>query len=110
MTYSGKGKEGKSGNPGFSSYPNGVFSIAGNFKDSFRDKIGTSEEHPPVVFLHGTEDPRTPYDNIKAFYDQAQSVKLPSTMITLEGADHDIFLNDEVLANPYFTDLTTGLY
>ena len=108
MSYSGRGKEGKSGNPGFSSYPNGVFSIAGMFKDSFRDNIGTSDDQPPVIFFHGTEDPRTPYDNIKAFHDQAQSVGHPSTMITLEGANHAIM--NTVLADPYFTDLTTFLY
>jgi len=76
--------------------------------EKYRDNIGTSEDQPPVIFLHGSEDTKTPYANIKALYDQAQSNDFPSKMITLEGAGHGI-MND-VLANPYLTDLTTGLY
>ena len=48
-----------------------------------------------------------PYVNGKLVYDRAQSVGLPSTMITMEGLYHvpwdDIF-------KTYFTDLTTSLY
>ena len=57
--------------------------------------------------LHGTADMTVPYANGKAAYDRAQSVGLPSKLITMEGLNHvpwdDIF-------NTYFTDLTSSLY
>ena len=48
-----------------------------------------------------------PYINGKAVYERAQSVGLPSQLITMPGLYHvpwdDIF-------NTYFTDLTTSIY
>lgn len=119
--------EGNSGNPGFPSNVNGVISISGELKDQGycnsvdptptgcsidtdkdeTDDIGTFDGQPPLVMLHGTKDMTVPYVNGKAAYDRAQSVGLPSTMITMEGLYHvpwdDIF-------KTYFTDLTTSLY
>ena len=57
--------------------------------------------------LHGTVDMTVPYVNGKAVYDRAQSVGLPSKLITMDGLNHvpwdDIF-------KTYFTDLTTSIY
>ena len=61
LAYSDKYGEGKSGNPGFPSNPNGVFSIAGSLDSKYVDNIGASEGQPPVILLHGTKDPRINY-------------------------------------------------
>ena len=57
--------------------------------------------------LHGTADMTVPYVNGKEVFDRAQSVGLPSRLITMKGLRHvpwdDIF-------KTYFTDLTTSLY
>ena len=52
------------------------------------DEIGTFEDQPPLILLHGTEDALTPYVWGKAIYERAQSVGLSSTLITMEGAGH----------------------
>jgi len=54
------------------------------------DDIGTFEDQPPIILLHGTNDVVVPYANAKAIYDRAQSVGLPSKLITIEGAGHGI--------------------
>ena len=71
------------------------------------DDIGTFDNQPPLIMLHGTVDTTVPYVNGKAVYDRAQDVGLSSKMITMKGLDHvpwaDIF-------KTYFDDLTTNLY
>ena len=127
MTYVKEAQyDGDSGNPGFSSNPDGVLAISAALKvDKFcewegfmptnctdegydkTDDIGSFEGQPPLIMLHGTSDFIIPYDNGKAAYDRAQSVDLPSTMITMEGLGHVPL--DEILTT-YFTDMTFSLY
>ena len=57
--------------------------------------------------LHGTADMTVPYVNGKEVYDRAQSVNLPSTLITMPGLYHVPW--DDILTT-YLTDLTTSLY
>ena len=57
--------------------------------------------------LHGTADRLVPYVNGKAVYDRAQSQKIASTMITMDGLGHVPW--DDIL-NTYLTDMTTSLY
>ena len=119
--------EGDSGNPGFPSNSNGVISISGEMKgeaycssvdpkpsgcqiETGKDEtndIGTFNNQPPLVMIHGDKDMTVPYVNGKAVFERAQSVGLPSQLITMPGLYHvpwdDIF-------NTYFTDLTTSIY
>jgi len=57
--------------------------------------------------LHGTSDFLIPYENAEAMYDRAQSVDLPSTMITMEGLGHVPM--DDILIG-YFTEMAFSLY
>ena len=116
--------DGDSGNPGLSSNPDGVLAISGglkgfacdyvddvctNYAEAF-DKIndiGTFENQPPLVMIHGTEDFIVPYEFAKMGYDRAQSVGLPSTLITMDGLGHVPY---EALLTTYFPDMMTGLY
>jgi len=60
-----------------------------------------------VILLHGTHDTVTPYANAKLIYDRAQSVGLPSTLITVEGKGHGIWKEVE---EKYMDDMTTSIY
>ena len=66
-----------------------------------------SPSQPPLILLHGTDDTMTPYASGKAIYDQAQSVGLSSTLITIEGEGH--MIEQAIFAN-YFDEMTTALY
>ena len=119
--------EGDSGNLGFSSNPNGVIAMMGSLREELfckiidgeptdcsistgndnTDDIGTFEDQPPIILLHGTDDRIVPYENGKAIYDRAQSVGLSSTLITIEGEGHGI---GDVAIDDYFTEITTSLY
>lgn len=129
MTYAKDAQyEGNSGNPNFSSNPNGVVSIAGQLKEllfcdlddnlepfncrvddgnDHTDDIGTFEGQPPVILIHGTHDKLTPYANAKLIYERAKLVGLPSAMIRMEGKGH-VAWND--VLTTYFDDMTTNLY
>ena len=56
---------------------------------------------------HGILDSIVPYVNGKAVYDRAQSVDLPSTMITYGGRGHVSW--DDILGSS-FPDLTYSVY
>ena len=60
-----------------------------------------------MILLHGTDDTMTPYASGLAIYDQAQSVGLSSTLITIEGEGH--MIEQAIFAN-YFDEMTTALY
>ena len=72
-------------------------------KDHTND-IGTFDNQPPLLMLHGTKDYTVPYVNGKEVFDKAQSVGLTSTLITMEGLAHVPW--DQILTT-YFTNLAT---
>ena len=63
LAYADDYGEGNSGNPGFPSNIDGVFSVAGALESRYHDNIGTLEHQQPVILLHGTEDAKVSYAN-----------------------------------------------
>lgn len=83
MAYAQNAEEGESGNPGYSSKPNGVLSFSGVLKEELMCRledglpahcfvntgndntsdVGAVPGHPPMTLLHGTTDTVTPYVN-----------------------------------------------
>ena len=61
LAYADDYGEGESGNPGFPSNINGVYSIAGSLDSDYLANIGTPEHQQPVILLHGTKDSKISY-------------------------------------------------
>lgn len=90
------GKEGRSGNPGYSTKIKGVINIAGSL---YSAKLVDAGE-PPLFSIHGNEDDTVPYTTGKAgdtnvstegsglIHQQADKVKIKNQLVTLEGEDH----------------------
>lgn len=95
--------EGESGNPGYPDDIKLVISLAGAIRDAsgwfdFTDTINSADE-PALIVAHGTEDPTVPYVGGRAMFDRAREVGVPSAMITIEGARHN--LSDYLKSYPY---------
>ncbi|MBK9191614.1 MAG: alpha/beta hydrolase [Crocinitomicaceae bacterium] len=93
------GKEGDSGNPGYSSTVSGVINIAGSLHSS---KLVDANE-PPLFSIHGTADNIVPFEtgisgesNVETegsglIHKQAELVGLKNKLIAVEGEDHFLF-------------------
>ncbi|MFN8533136.1 MAG: alpha/beta hydrolase [Dehalococcoidia bacterium] len=58
------------------------------------DLIGPGD--PPVLVVHGTEDPLVPFGDGEAIVARAKQVGVPVTFIPVEGAGHGVRLNQPV--------------
>ena len=90
------GKEGDSGNAGYSTKIKGVINIAGSLFSA--DLVDKNE--PPLFSVHGDEDYTVPYETGKTgdtnvstegsglIHKRAKKVGLKNKLVTLEGKDH----------------------
>jgi acetyl esterase/lipase len=76
--------EGVSGNPGFSSDVHAVASLSGTLSDLNQLDAG----EPPMVIIHGTEDPLVPYNTAVRLKAQADAVGVHAELLTMQGAGH----------------------
>lgn len=55
-----------------------------------------SEDDPPFLFVHGTDDPLVPHQQSVVLHEALRKVKVPCYLITVEGGGHGGFRNPQI--------------
>ncbi|MBS0185406.1 MAG: dienelactone hydrolase family protein [Proteobacteria bacterium] len=65
----------------------GIVALSGSY---LNDPTEKNLFQPPVLIIHGTDDQKAPLSLARESYKNLDALKVPVTLITLAGVDHDI--------------------